>query len=800
MELINSERINNRSKNFRGSTNSPLKISSNKKLNNSQIRSKQNQTFYERILNIYSSHINYAESFKILFFAFLPQNGLDNLNSIPDFINFRFSFWDFGEFYTPPCFLEKPEKFEINHLLTSPHLPITQYNMEEKREEDAIIEINYDPSINNYISYKTFLSYLVFRELFVEIYDFEKKMPFGYFKFPLSKFLRPYQKNFSSEQLEVKVFDNFTHEQKGNIILDLESKERKTKMPFNILMQSNNLNFMDSNYINKNENIKKSTIANEDPDNKNKISKKMQKEEEKDYNKNIDRIKLSIIGNNTFLSQTNNYKKINSKFYDIDNDKKLIIYKAIKNFNEESNIMNISLIQGEPHFFNFIIHNDSSIEQKYFIKISSDNNRYINTSKNDYILSFIHNAKEWEYITMIKNLKIPNNYQSISENGYFILGPNKTLPLLFKCLSYKSYNGLEKDFQTNHTAIIYDIKGVAKYYIKIKIEKVFPIIDFEFYYRIQKGTNKAIEFINPYKNSNILKSKQLLKNCVFINGNNTKYNIPKIEMDEKTNDFYFIFNYNSDFADNSTLTTTDEITKNNKAINTNIDLDLSSNKKLLFLYKDKYGAQLLLTYRFFLLIYEYINISYDFGTRMKNYLSITNTEEEATKFKFYSGDINEIYIDEKYKKGVLVQKNDTFKIEYTLLLAKISNIKEIQINCINNKNKEIYKAWIIKPNITKVNFIQTLTVNYIKEINNDIKTTFEYKNPLNFPCIINFICSTKTVIDIPINKINFDSNEKKNVVINIRKILIPQKITAYIFITEQNNLFHQIIQVIINYY
>ena len=70
----------------------------------------------------------------------------------------------------------------------------------------------------------------------------------------------------------------------------------------------------------------------------------------------------------------------------------------------------------------------------------------------------------------------------------------------------------------------------------------------------------------------------------------------------------------------------------------------------------------------------------------------------------------------------------------------------------------------------------------------------------NFPCIINFICSTKTVIDIPINKINFDSNEKKNVVINIRKILIPQKITAYIFITEQNNLFHQIIQVIINYY
>ena len=106
--------------------------------------------------------------------------------------------------------------------------------MTEKIEEDAIVEINYDPSINNYINYKTFISYLVFRDLFVEIYDFEKKMPFGYFKFPLSKFLRPFQKNFVSEQIEVKVFDNFTNEQKGYMVLDLESREIKTKMPFNI--------------------------------------------------------------------------------------------------------------------------------------------------------------------------------------------------------------------------------------------------------------------------------------------------------------------------------------------------------------------------------------------------------------------------------------------------------------------------------------------------------------------------------------------------------------------------------------
>ena len=789
--------FNNNTKNYRMSTNSPLKISMQKKFDNSKLKIKQNQSFYEKILNIYSSHANLGENFKIYFFAFLPRNGLDNLNSIPDFVNFRFSFWDFGEFYSPLCFLEKPEKFEINHLLTSPHLPIVQYNMSEKREEDAVVEINYDPSINNYISYKTFLNYLVFRDLFVEIYDYEKKMPFGYFKFPLSKFLRPYQKSYTKEQIETKVFDNFTHEQKGYIILDLESKEKQTEMPFNILTHNNLLNLVDSNDINNKENGKKRILISEVSSNKAIFLNRIQ-EEEKNYNKNIDRINLSIIGNKTFLSQTNKYKNITSKMNDFNVDKKNKISQAVFNFNKDSNNLTISLIQGEPHYFNFMIHNNSSKDEEYFIKISSDANRYSNNDEK--ILSFVSNAEEWEYITMIKNLKIPNNYHYISENGYFILRKDNSIPLLFKCLSYKSYNGLEKDFQANHTAIIYDKKGIAKYFLNVKIEKVFPIIDFEFYYRIPMGINKKIEFINPYKSSNILKTKQLLKNCVFVNGNKKDYNIPKIEMDEKTNDFYFIFNHFSDFADNKILTTTDTLTKNNKAYNSKVELDLFNNKKLLFLYKDKFGVQLLLTYRFYLLTYEYIDISYNFGTKMKNLISITNEEEEPLKFRFYSSDNNEIYFDNKYKNGLLVPKNDTLKIEYTLYLTKKIKNNEIQINCLNNKNKEIYKSWIIRPNITKINIIQTITINYLKEINNDLRTMFEFKNPLNISCLINFFCSTKTVIDIPINQINFNSYEKKKIIINIRKILIPQKITAYIFINDENNSFHQVIQFNINYF
>ena len=798
MDIFKREKRNTITNNYRPSINSPIKLNFSKKINNSLIKSKHNQTYFEKIYDIYSSHVNLAENFKIIFFAFLPPNGLDNLNSIPDFINFRFSFWDFDEFNTPPCFVEKPEKYEINHLLTSPHLPIIQYNANEKSEEDAIIEINYDPSINNYISYRSFLSYLAFRELFVEIYDYEKKMPFGYFKFPLSKFLRPFQQNVSSEQIEIKVYDNFTNDIKGYIILDLKSRETKTKMPFNILMQNNILNFVETIEINS-EIKNKKNIVNEMASKKRNILNYREKEEEKNYNKNIDRIKLSIIDNKTFLSQTNKYLKKNLEFYDYNEEKENNIQKEITNFNKKVNNLTLTLIQGEPHFFNFIIHNDSHIEQKYYINISSSDNKYSKNLNNDKILTFISNAEEWEYITMIKNLKIPNNYHSLSENGYFILGPNKTIPLLFKCLSYKSFTGFEKDFQTDHTAIIYDIKGSIRYCVKIKIKKVFPLVDFEFFYRIPKGTNKTIEFFNPYKYTSIIKSKQLLKNCVFINGNKNKYNAPIIEMNEKTNDFFFLFNYNSDFVDNTSMPITDKMSKSNKEYNSKLDLDILNNKKLLFLYKDKFGAQLLITYRFFIFEYEYISISYNFGTNMKNLLSITNTTEDIAKYKFFSSDNNIIYFDNKYKSGITTQKRNTYQMEYTLYLTKKTNNKEIQINCVDSKSREIYKAWIIKPIITKMNIIQTIDINFIKQINNDIKTNFMYTNPLNNLCSINFICSTKTVIDIPINQINFKANEKKNIIINIRKILIPQKITAYIFISDENNLFHQVIQININY-
>ena len=519
----------------------------------------------------------------------------------------------------------------------------------------------------------------------------------------------------------------------------------------------------------------------------------------KNYYKNIDKIEIKIIKNKTTIFQTNNTNNIE----DINNNnekKEIQIKNAIRDFNNKNNELIISLIQGEPHYFNYIIHNNTEVEQKYHVVIASDENKYTNNYKNDIIINLVSNSEEYEYVTIIKNLKIPYSYHSVSQNGYFNLGPQKSIPLLFKCLSYKGFGGIENNFQTIHTIIVYDNKGYPKYYMKVKILKVFPIIDFEYFYKKPKEQNKKINFINPYKYLTVSKSKQLLSNYVFLNGIDYKNFIPEIKMDQKTNDFYFIFNNKLDFVNNiqnnSNLHDIESIY--NKTYSVQKTIDKYNNKKLLFLYKDKFRAQLLVTYRFIINSYEYINISYNLGVKMKRTLSFSYFGKENKKVKFYSSDNNLLYFDNLYVNGIVIEPNKIYQIDYYIYINNLKTF-EIMINCIDMKNKDIFKSWVINAIPGKLNIIKKINIEYIINLNNDLKINFEYTNPLNSFAVINFICSTKTVIEVPINQVNFDSNEKRLIFINIRKILIPQKITAFIFIMDENNFFHEVVQLDIEY-
>ena len=623
---------------------------------------------------------------------------------------------------------------------------IDYYTQDESQK--VSVEINYDPSINNFINYKTFLNYLVFRELFIEIYDYEKQMPYGYAKLPLSKFLRSNGARFIVEQTEISIYDNFTHEQKGSLGLSLKSEEMNTKQNFDIIEQNKRLNLIDSGNNNNNEqNIKNKKVLSIASNKIQIFNNTYKNKEDKNYNKNIDKIKISIIGNQTLINQTK-YKNSNNNIINDFNIKKTNkLEKTIIAFNHKNNSLTLSLIQGQPHYFNYIININSNTEQLFHIVISTDENKYSNNHKNDIIINFVSNSEEYEYITMLNKLIIPTNYNSVSENGNFILGPQKSIPLLFKCLSYKSFSGLESNFLCSHSIIIYNMNGHPINCLKVKILKVFPIIDFEFLYKKSKESNKKIEFINPFKNMTVVKSKQLLSNYIFLNGIDYKNYIPEIKMDPKTNEFYFIFNNNLDFVSNmKNNSKTDEIeNKFNKVYNLQKTIDNFNNKKLLFLYNDKFRAQLLVTYRFVINSYEFINISYNLGAKMKKSLSFEYIGTEDKKVKFYSSDDNLIFFDETYKNGIQVKPNKLYQIDYYIYIKQFRNY-EIMINCIDMKNKEICKSWVINATIGKLNIIQKINVNYLINLNNDVKTYFEFTNPLNTFAVINFIALLKQLL------------------------------------------------------
>ena len=260
--------IHSKSKRSRSPSKSPPKsfnYPSPKKNNFSPSKIQLFETFLDKVFKIYSTHTRLGENFEILFSFLRPQNGLDNLNSIPDIINFRFSFWDFKEFYSVPGILSKPKEYKINHLLTSPILPIVKFNLidyyTQEDNQEVIVEINYDPSINNFINYKTFLNYLSFRDMFIEIYDYEKQMPYGFVMLPLNKFIRSNGARFSKEDIELDIYDNFTYEKKGSLGLSLKTEEMNTQNEFNIVEQNIKLNLIDTGEKDLRNNKKKKVVC-----------------------------------------------------------------------------------------------------------------------------------------------------------------------------------------------------------------------------------------------------------------------------------------------------------------------------------------------------------------------------------------------------------------------------------------------------------------------------------------------------------------------------------------------------------
>ena len=136
----------------------------------------------------YLSHENFGDLFTINFISFKPMKNLESFNNIPNRIFFKFSFWDFEEFITARAIITKPSELKASYLSSPPALFIFKEKNEEQNiqlNEEMKISITYDPSIEDYIEYKSFLNYLLNRFLFIQIFDDEKQMPMDIFKYHL---------------------------------------------------------------------------------------------------------------------------------------------------------------------------------------------------------------------------------------------------------------------------------------------------------------------------------------------------------------------------------------------------------------------------------------------------------------------------------------------------------------------------------------------------------------------------------------------------------------------------------------
>ena len=144
-------------------------------------------------------------------------------------------------------------------------------------------------------------------------------------------------------------------------------------------------------------------------------------------------------------------------------------------------------------------------------------------------------------------------------------------------------------------------------------------------------------------------------------------------------------------------------------------------------------------------------------------------------------------------------QNMRYEVEYTIYSKKVEN-NEILINCIDISNKEIIKTWLVKASVNAPKINQIIKVDCLISSTSQTQAKFYFANPLNTYSVLHFESSNKSIIELPVDQIAFNSEENKMIKVNVCKRTNPGKGTAYVFISDNDNLFNQTIQIDINYY
>ena len=441
----------------------------------------------------------------------------------------------------------------------------------------------------------------------------------------------------------------------------------------------------------------------------------------------------------------------------------------------------ISLIQGQPLYFNYSIFNESDSEELFHIVIdkvnSGDSNNnsalyYDNASnyqsseyKDVDIVSVINNPEEWARIVNIERLNSPNEYNIFSNDLYFPIKSNETIPILIKLLSFR-----EKVAEEEYNLCIYKKDGRPYFLLNIIIKSIFPIYDHIFHYHLPCNTYQKIILVNPFKSS-LKKTMEIL--------NYYQSTDIKVKLEQEPNkEFYFMFNTNEEgFV----------------------------HEFILFLYSDEFKNNLYLSWKFKINCHEVLSLNGNIGKKSVNPLYINYIEKNNLSANSLENKlVLQLFTDRpeiiQFPKGFDVPfdliQNSTAESKY-VLYPKNKNRNAALINCINVNTRDLYKSWLIQ--FASGNATISSSQNIECYVGSQTNIKYECVNPIDKWVMLKFESSDDNLMYVVDNAMSFNGKETKYINIIIPRQINKRKFDVLLFISDENEEYSKTVLFHINF-
>ena len=759
-----------------------------------------------------------ATNFTFQFMSFKPSRAYySDLRNVPQKIQFSLDFFNENKLRTPVCNIVRPEETKSNnHYYFNNPLILKKENIDmnsallNDTKPEVILEVRYDPSLDTSINFRDFVKYLINKRLIVQIKDVQKGFNVGVIKIPLNDLIEKGKEKIQKEK-EYEIYDdNFNI--RGYIQVLIAASKYKTLRPYNYNMDKfYNINSQEGyNTLSKKKKVKaeqidinKLTSQNKTLYNLTMNSLKNQNNNNQDNNlikdtnqnrlrklriepeieKKIRVMRYFNMKNNNMINNkmsNTNYslgnkiqqeeKKLNDLKQKQASDEQffntLKTCEQIRDFNrteilskvsQEShkNTYNITLISGQPVYFNYSVFNDSSLDELCHISIDKvthnkkDNNNF-NIKKNK-IVDVISTPIEWRTIVEKEKLKKPNSYEAISDQLDMIIKPGETIPLVIKLLSY-----IENREEENYGVTIHKKNGQPLYYLSINIKRVFPIYDhiFHYYFPLDNSQKKVI-LRNPFGH---IKTMKMLNNVLITDKNIT------LGLDEDTHDFYFM-------------------------------IEQEQGDFVIFFYSDEERTKLYLTWKFEIDWLETDIRKVIRGKKEPSTLYISNNPEINKEASYAGSNITlqlftnypDVIIFPHDSRNPFTVKPNTTEVKKYMIYSRRDEENSAIINCVNVYTRNIYKSWLIKYEIDWPHIDESETVECI--IGNKNEFTYRYKNPMSKFMVLTFYSGNEDIFEVFDRVVTFNGEESKDIKFQIHDKGIQGKEEVLLFVSDDNEDF-----------